>query len=221
MFDIHQSIFDEVGEGDSERRQVYLDGLLGAFVKSAEAQELGPEARPGHYSDMFLRYDFDYLGVPVPELSESDAREVLFELIPRKVSIEPIKAHAIVVELRAFFTFLDRQFGLRNAKRIAAMLDDKAERRLREELADPANYGMAKSFVMQGIEAGYDMTSPEGMNAFMEVFNQRLLSARMPAQLPLRPIIFGDFGPERDRAEVNKRRKARKAQRQARKRNRR
>jgi uncharacterized protein YecA (UPF0149 family) len=41
-------------------------------------------------------------------------------------------------------------------------------------MSDSSNFGMAKSFVMMGKEAGYDMTTQEGLNAFMTIYNQSL-----------------------------------------------
>jgi hypothetical protein len=96
--------------------------------------------------------------------------------------------------------------------------------RLRKKLADPRNYGMAKSFFMAGSEAGYDMATQKGLDQFMEVYNRQLQGGMGPPPLPLDP---GDFSepwlavekPSQDERE--KKRAARKRQRQARKRNRR
>jgi hypothetical protein len=47
-------------------------------------------------------------------------------------------------------------------------------RRLEREMQDPANFGLAKAFVMQGQAYGFDMTTPEGMQAWAETFNAGL-----------------------------------------------
>ncbi|HEY4389405.1 MAG TPA: hypothetical protein VGN34_33605 [Ktedonobacteraceae bacterium] len=47
----------------------------------------------------------------------------------------------------------------------------QAARRLEQALQEPANFGMAKSFVLMGQEAGFDMESPEGMRAWVEAYN--------------------------------------------------
>ena len=64
------------------------------------------------------------------------------------------------------------------------MLDDKAERKLQKELADPANYGMAKSLVMMGKERGFDMTTEEGLNEWMLTYNAELAARRELEPLP-------------------------------------
>ena len=44
----------------------------------------------------------------------------------------------------------------------------QAARRLERELQKPADFGMAKSFVLMGKEAGFDMEAPEGMQAWVQ-----------------------------------------------------
>ncbi len=39
---------------------------------------------------------------------------------------------------------------------------------------DPARGGIAKNFFLSGIEAGFDMSSQEGMNTFKEIYNAQL-----------------------------------------------
>ncbi|MDB5309847.1 MAG: hypothetical protein JWO38_4049 [Gemmataceae bacterium] len=126
------------------------------------------------WAAMMMEYAINYTGHTPPEMTLSNFNEVLFELIPRKVSTEPETAEEIVTELRAFWSFLSRQYGLDNAPKILATLDDRAVDRLEAELADPANFGMAKSFFMTGKNAGFDMTTPEGLAAFQDVYNASL-----------------------------------------------
>jgi len=158
-------------------------------------------------------------------MSLRDFKEVVFGLLPEKLSTPPENGPRIVTVLRAFWSFLQRQYALPNAAPILKSLDEDAGRRLQAELANPANWGMAKSFVMQGFEEGYDMTTQEGSNAFMEEYNRRLQSGPLPGPLDVPPLPFDDellplLPPTPHKAREAKR-KERKRQRQARKRNRR
>jgi hypothetical protein len=74
-------------------------------------------------------------------------------------------------ELRAFWHFLERVYQLPQARQMLAHLTPQATRRLERALREPANFGMAKSFVLMGKEAGFDMESPEGMRAWVEAYN--------------------------------------------------
>src|SRR5437016_5429576 len=77
----------------------------------------------------------------------------------------------IIQELRAFWRFLQRVYQLPQASQMLARLTPQAARRLERELQEPANFGMVKSFVLMGKEAGFDMESPEGMRAWIQAYN--------------------------------------------------
>jgi hypothetical protein len=77
-----------------------------------------------------------------------------------------------------------------------ARLTPQAARRLERELQEPSNFGMAKSFVLMGKEAGFDMESPEGMQAWVEAYNAtvapRMVAAsghrKQPTKKPSRTV---------------------------------
>ncbi|MBI4818829.1 MAG: hypothetical protein HY791_21340 [Deltaproteobacteria bacterium] len=52
------------------------------------------------------------------------------------------------------------------------MLDSNAAKRLEKELSDTSNFGMAKSFFMLGSKMGYDMSTQEGLDAWVTARNQ-------------------------------------------------
>lgn len=181
MLDIHYRVYDEDDDRDEEAYNTFLEALGQAFVQAPEGQALlKTDPHAGCWAAMFLRYYFDYIGSSIADITAPDAREVLFELLPRKVSVEPDAAPEIVHELRAFLAFLGREFGLPHAGEIQALLDDQATLKLKNQLADPRNYGMAKSFFMAGQKAGFDMTTEEGSAAFMLTYNASLASRQAP-----------------------------------------
>jgi hypothetical protein len=124
-------------------------------------------------------------------MTPADVRTVLFDLFPRKVSAEPGAAQEIVGELRAFWHFLDRAFALPNAAACARVLDGKAARTLEQEMANPANFGMAKALVMQGAARGFDMTTEEGLNAWMTTYNAEVMAQREAGRAP--PPLGGEL----------------------------
>jgi hypothetical protein len=188
MFDIHQSIVDESsGEILDDRLEDYVDGLMEAFEESPEGQAIIEKHGIG-WAARLIDYGAHYLGVCLPEMSAADFREVVFDIFPRKISTEPESAADIVAELRALWSFLEREYALPNAPQMLEVLSGDAERELYDELSDPANFGMAKSFVMMGQQAGFDMTTQEGCEQFMAVYNASLLEARM-AKMANRPSL--------------------------------
>lgn len=184
MFDIHQSPKGEYDEWDDGLVDDYCNGLMEAFAASPEGATVAAQYGGVGRAHSFLYYGFNYVGSAPPEMSRRDVEEILFELFPRKVSADPDTAGEIIGEMRAFWEFLRRQYGLANATGILQVLGDDAERRLARELARPQNFGMAKSFFMMGKQAGFDMTTQEGLDQFMLAYNASTARNRMGARPP-------------------------------------
>src|SRR6266498_4859518 len=118
-----------------------------------------------------IHYAMNYPGATPPTMTTGDLEEVVFGLFPRKVITERGDGAEIIQELRAFWRFLQRVYQLPQARQMLARLTPQAARRLERELQEPANFGMAKSFVLMGKQAGFDMESPEGMQAWVQAYN--------------------------------------------------
>jgi hypothetical protein len=211
-FDPRAEQRDDDGMIDEDWAVEFEGELLARFAASAEASGL-PDAG---WTGMVLEYGRNHLGAMVGRIGAADLRELLFEIVPRKVSCEPECAAAIVTELRAFWTWAQREFQLETAEECLAVLRPGAEITLRRELANPANFGMAKSMVMAGIAAGYDLSTRDGLDRWMGDVN----AGRVP--LPDLPALDGlrFFGSPERRGHRIRKKKKRKAQRAARKRKR-
>jgi hypothetical protein len=210
-FDVHQDLFDEDGEIDEEAAEQYIEDLDALFAASPEWKALrADEPEPG-WTGVMLHYAINYQGVAPPDMTAGALHEVIFDLFPRKVSCSPADAFGIVRELRAFWSFAGRELDLKNAEQCGRVLGDGADTRLARELANPANFGMAKSFFTAGEKLGFDMTSQEGINEWMNVHNAGMaVSVAAAATGVPRPQGHGDQA----------RRKKRKLQRASRKKNR-
>lgn len=116
-------------------------------------------------------------------MTTGDLEEVLYDLFPRKVITERGDGTEIIQELQEFWRFLQRVYQLPQARQLLARLTPQAARRLERELQEPANFGRAKSFVLLGKRAGFDMESPEGMRAWVQAYNATV-APRMAATEP-------------------------------------
>lgn len=184
-FNIHQQVFDGDGMPHEKKASQYQDHLLQLFEQSPEGQALWNEGMEPGWASMLLDFGMNYLSVTPPKMSPDDMREILFELIPRKVSASANEAPEIIRELQAFWTFLQREFHLENAAACLQVLDEKAARELKKKMSDPSTFGIAKSFVMMGMERGFDLSSEESINQWMETYNAELASgAGLPIPLP-------------------------------------
>jgi hypothetical protein len=118
-----------------------------------------------------MRFGHDYLGRTLPQMDQGDADEIVVELFPRKISLlSPDDADDTVPELIAFWAYLRREFQLPNAGAILRFLRE-VEPEFKAIMTDPANFGIAKSFFMQGQAMGFDMTTQDGLDAFMAAQN--------------------------------------------------
>ena len=167
LFDLAQS-GDEI---DFERRRPLEEDLSRLFAASPEGQTISGV----RYSPLVMDLAANHLGATIATLGPADLDEILFEIIPRKVSIGASAAGSIIEELRAFYAFLGRDLGLEQAEACLGVLDEHAAARLDAALSDRRNFGMAKSFVMAGRDAGFDMQSQDGIEAWMRIVQSQSL----------------------------------------------
>lgn len=179
MFDLYTSVLDpEYNEElDEERLQAYIHEVMAEFEQSAEGEAFMSKfdislGWPASYMD----YAAQYFGATLATVTPGETAEILFDIFPRKVSVESERAQEIVAELRAFWQFLKRTRALKTADAILQMLTDEDADRLEADLADPSNFGMAKSFFMTGMNAGFDMTHQADLNRFLIAYNMSLLA---------------------------------------------
>lgn len=211
------------------------EDLLGALADLESDEEIDPEARTELEKALLRRLlaspegaalksvecvrvvsdtAADFLGVTIATMTAAELREVLFEIVPRQVTIDPAAAGAIVIQTRALYAFLGRELGLEQAPACLAVLDGEAEQKLAAALSDPTKFGMAKQIIALGRAGGFDLDSPEGVAAWMRELESRPLppSIRLPGDRAPRP------GPSRQKQTAKK--AQRKATRKARKKNR-
>ncbi len=138
-----------------------------------------------------IHYAITYPGVTPPTMTPSALEEVAYSLFPRKVITEKGDGAEIIQELGAFWHFLQRVYQLPQARQMLARLTPQAARHLERELQEPANFGMAKSFVLMGREAGFDMESPEGMQAWVAAYNATVAPKMAAAEHPTKKKAHG------------------------------
>lgn len=149
-FDLNEAVFDEQGTYLEEKAERYEQALMEQFAASPEGQAIIQKGTELGWARAMIHYAITYCGVTPPTMTTSDLEEVVFDLFPRKVMAERGDGAEIIQELRAFWHFLQRVYQLPQATQILARLTPQAARRLEREMQEPANFGMAKSFVMMG-----------------------------------------------------------------------
>lgn len=122
---------EEDEEIDNEARMELEDELISLFLESPEARDLD-EAR--YYRPLF-DLAVSHHSATLATLQANELNEVLFELLPREVSVKGSEANAIVSECRALFNYLKREFGWEQADECLALLGPDAVARLDVALA--------------------------------------------------------------------------------------
>lgn len=175
------TLFGDDDALDEDRVTAYRNAILGRFDASPEA-----EAEPAaHWGALLVDYAATYFGRPVTSLSSAELRTIVFEIIPRKLSVEPEAAPAIVAGLRALLAFVRREHPDSHAEACLASLDGDASQRLARLLADPSKFGPAKAYLMGGRAAGYDMSTQSGADAW--IAHMRRHDLRLPMNFPIPP----------------------------------
>jgi hypothetical protein len=200
-------VFDtESGEYLEEATLRYREELEALFEASVEGKALSDEGIQPGWSDTVMDLGINYLHVTPAQMSAADVRTILFQLVPRKISATADEAPEAIRELQLFWTFLQREFRLENAAACLNVLNEKRTvARMQEEMDSPANFGMAKSFVMMGMQRGFDMTSQEGIDEWMATYNAEIKAGTgTPISLPALPGVSTPDGTSRRRAQVGK-----------------
>jgi hypothetical protein len=191
-FDIRQlDGVDPSSDRAEKELERYQDVLLNQFYGSPEAAELpGDRTGIGYWAAAMIGLGFRYLGATVPRMRMMDAHEILTELFPRKISLSsPDEADAVIPELSAFWRYLGREYRLANAPAILKLLGE-VQPEFKAMMNDPSKFGMAKSFVMKGQAAGFDMSDREQLQRFTALYNAGLAAEqepRSPAQPRMPP----------------------------------
>jgi len=212
-YDVLADLGELVQQGeeiDPEARRPLEDELVRRFEDSPEAKGV-TDVQACHF---VMDLAADYFGATIATLGPKELREIVFEIIPRKVSIDASTASWIIEDNRAFYAFLKREFGLPQAGACLRVLGGDAVKKLAAALSDKSKFGMAKSLFMGGREAGFDMESREGIEAWMRVRQSQPLPASIGLPSPGAPARTGD------KAAARTKKNQRKAARKARKRNR-
>ncbi|MCC6646033.1 MAG: hypothetical protein IT374_10735 [Polyangiaceae bacterium] len=197
-------------EIDPMARRSLEDEILRGFVASPEAGALG-DVQSCH---LVMDLAAIHFGATIATLGPRELSDVVFEILPGKVGFDASEARPVIAEIRAFYAFLGREFALEQASACLRVLDGDAVERLEAALSDPSKFGVAKSFFVSGREAGFDMASEEGFEAWVRAVRSRALPASAHPAPPRAPTRAAD------KAAARAAKNARKAKRKARKKNR-
>jgi hypothetical protein len=209
-FDIHAPVLDAHGDIDDAAAETQEKELLVRFAASAEAAPFLERGDAVGFASKMLFFARFYQDVTVTTMSAGDLAAVLLDDFPGEMLCQPEDAPEIMAQVRAFWSYVKREFGLPNADACLAVLDEGMALALAHELRNPDKFRGSKAFLWDGLEAGFDVTTDAGLAAWTRAYDESLPDLEpWPAQ-PRVPV----------RTERNKRKARRRAQRASRRKNR-
>jgi Plasmid pRiA4b ORF-3-like protein len=167
----------------------FIEELVLEFVASIEAQTY-LQSHPvmqeyvGSWIDHLLYFGYAYESVTLPQMTMKNVEVVVTQLFPRKISLfDPTEADTAIPELIAFWQFLKREYQHPQAHKIIKFLK-QIQPKFSSMMNDSSNFGVAKSFLMSGMAAGFDMTTEAGIKQFQKQQKQPLAPLNSSANLP-------------------------------------
>ncbi|MDP1563262.1 MAG: DUF1186 domain-containing protein [Pirellulaceae bacterium] len=172
-------------EMTDQELSAYLDETAQSFAQSPEGQRVFDSTGNCGWIGCFLSFGVEQHGETVKTMTLGVVKDFLFDHAPRKISVHPNRAAEIIFELACFWEFQERELKHPKAASIVRYLTAPSiVPKFQQELAEPRNYGRAKSLVMSGMAAGYDMSSEEGFNQYTLARTQSLIEARRKQDRP-------------------------------------
>ncbi|MFN0213808.1 MAG: hypothetical protein ACKVT2_06090, partial [Saprospiraceae bacterium] len=170
-----ESLVFDIDEEDGLDRAI-LSQWQREFEQSPQFAALEPEAQESALSiiESFAEYAFNYRGDQPADWTIGTVREVCLELFPRKFTAKIEFFEQIGAVMTQFFGLLEEKALLSGAGRLQGEMRKIAPQVIKEA-KNSSNWGMAKSFAMEALAEGVDMSDTDAMNRFMANFNANMV----------------------------------------------
>ena len=129
-FDIHDRLVDDEGYVDEDAVERYQREVLRLFRASPEARALRQEGVRLEWTELMLEFALNDLNLTLPRIDDDDLLTILLEYFPGKTLMEVQDIGTVLVELRAFWEFVKREYGLRNARACLRVLNRRTTQRM-------------------------------------------------------------------------------------------
>ena len=145
-------------------------------VRFAAPLDIGePSEDRDMLDDVLVEFADVYHGATFDTITAAQLEALLLETIPAQLAVEYDEAPHILAATRT----------LLGDSPLAAMLDAAFEKRLARALDDDSKFTPGKQLVMAGIAAGFDMSTEEGVEEFVEAFaREHLTRTGKPKRTP-------------------------------------
>ncbi len=190
---------------DPDARSARL--LASSFLASPVAAALPPELRANAFFvvQRLVLYSLRELDASIGEWDEPMLRELVLEVLPRKLPAQRELLVMVAPVTEAFVYWLGTQGRLDDADALARMVHGLSEQIVAAGL-DPRNWSLAKAAVMEALEAGLDVTDPQvkhslaerQLDEFMAGLPTAPAKEQPPREEPPIPIVERSSKPARN-----------------------
>ncbi len=165
---------EEYSEQQARAVRATAEAWYEVFAQSPAFARLNDseQRKAGAIIAFFARHAYDALGVAPEAWDRGAVVDCCTEILPRKVSAERSFFEAVAPVLSAFFTFLEDQSLLPNARALSELVEALHDDIL-SAAEDQSRWGPAKRFVMAAHDAGVDIQDPLALQAYALQFNLR------------------------------------------------
>ncbi len=140
-----------------------IDVLVEQFAGSAQAARLqDPEA-----CRIVLEIAAARFATDITALNAKQLRIIVFDCIPHDVCVDSTEARPIVEATRALIRYLQHDHDMQHAGACLKVLGGSAIRNLETRLEDADNFSLVKCMLMEGRDAGFDVSTAEGIEAWL------------------------------------------------------
>jgi hypothetical protein len=161
----------EIGE---ERAMTQSRDLAARFAQSSHAAMLAraPKEIENDVATI-VDYGLEHLNYPIDEWQKAAWGELLLKHLPAKVASEPEWWKKVAPLMGAFLRWLGDEGISAHGTRLASEVESWGPD-IESNAANPDNWGMAKSLVMEAKSEGVDTSNQAQLNAFIHRHNARL-----------------------------------------------
>jgi hypothetical protein len=165
---------DELDQDPAMRRAAEL---AEKFAKSTQAVELREPVRQDAWNvaETILRHGMTYLTTDIRSWTPRDWRELLLEIMPRKITADDEYFAGIAPMGAALVRWLEAEGLVSETVDLAATIEQWGPE-IEAAAKDPANWGMAKTIAMQAYAEGVEPGSQDQLDAFVARYNARMMS---------------------------------------------
>lgn len=165
----YEELDDDYRE-DSDAEEAYtnvMETISQNFFKSSFAEKIADiEASDASFIiEIFVDYAMQYRGEMMKDWTKKTIDEICLDVLPRKVSMEVEKFEVIGKVLKHFFDFLVAENFIKNKALGNYVYSKRAI--IHKNAENPANWGIAKTMMMNAAEQDVDLDDTDALKSFM------------------------------------------------------